>query len=283
MMSARHTERSTMSGQIEIPTLDDVRSAFGVTAEPAPTKDPDPEPEDKTEDEDLPEDDAADEAEDEQEGDEPGEKDDKTGIKPADILKAKTKDSAAFAELRIQNKKQQSVIVGVADILGLDSKTATQDEIINAVHGLITQAQAKATGLDPNTLIELDSLREINSNLKAQTRFAAAQQQILGVSKKYGASEEELVDMINQIKSENPQFDPETTDVNYEHEYLVRFQDKIVDRKVAAAVAAEQARLEANKKAPGLPPGKGQTSDAGKSKEISTVAELDTLFKNIQL
>jgi hypothetical protein len=268
-----------MSGQIEIPTLDDVRSAFGV-AEPAPAKDP--APEDKPEDEEQPEDETTDEEE-ESEDDDPGDKDDKTGIKPADILKAKSKDSAAFAELRVQNKKQHSVIVGVADILGLDSKTASPDEIINAVNGLITQAQAKATGLDPNTLIELDSLREINSNLKAQTRFAAAQQQIRGISSKYGASDEELVDMINQIKSENPQFDPETTNVNYEHEYLMRFQDKIVDRKVAAAVAAEQARLEANKKAPGLPPGKGPTPEAGKAKEISTVAELDTLFKNIQL
>jgi hypothetical protein len=279
-MTARQAERSNMS---EMFTKEDILSSFGIT--PPAAED---EASDDTQEETPPEDqeenaeESQDESEEtEEEGEETPPEDKKKETERKDPLEGlKTKDAAAFAQMRIQNTKQQEVLKNVAGLLGLDVKsTESPEAIVDAVKRVITAAQAKERGMVPEDLEELNTLKAARAEYESKTRYITAQESLINIQDEFKIPDEALKGFVAELVEAN--LNPLEMDVDIRKEYLSRHIQDIMAQSKQAAIEATTKRKQKNESAPGMPPGKGKSQPG--PKRITTVAGLDTFLNNIEL
>ena len=269
----------------EILTKEDILSSFGITppaVEEDTSEDDDKEetPPDAQEDEAEESTDEGDEAETEEEETPPADDKTKEPDKKDPLEGLKTKDAAAFAQLRITNTKQQEVLKNVAGLLGLDVKTSGNPEaIVDAVKQVVIAAQAKARGMAPEDLEELNTLKAARAEYESKTRYVTAQDSLANIQDEFKIPDDALKAFVSELVAD--ELNPLEVDVDIRKEYLSRHIQDIMAQSKQAAIEATAKRKVKNESAPGMPPGKGKSQPG--PQRITTVAGLDTFLNNIEL
>lgn len=181
------------------------------------------------------------------------------------------KQAQAFARMRTENAAMQKTMSMMAQILGVDPKLPS-DQLTQQLQDKARNAFAKQQNIDPQILQRLDQLEQINSEyaqIKLQQKANTAFQNI---QEKYGATQDDLTEFVNGLIKED--FDMSAPGADLESEFLKRNFDAIIKNKVDAAVAAEQARAA---KAGGAsnPGGKQGQEDSSEPHAVNSVADLN--------
>lgn len=136
----------------------------------------------------------------------------------ADPLKANNKANEAFAQLRVENKKYQNMIKGIATLLGVRSDNP--DDIIGSVQKAITQAQAKQQGVPPEMLARMAKLEEDNRAFMQNEIRKNAYLGFQNLKDKFSLDNNSLNDFANVLVNDG--LNPFETHVDLETEYIKR-------------------------------------------------------------
>ena len=269
----------------EVLTKEDLMSSFGIQVPTAEMDEDPPETDPPAEDEideDAPNDEADVDATEEDDNAEPPADEPEQPAKPAaakDPMKGlQSKDAAAFAKMRIQNTQFSAALKGIADQLNLDVNV-DQETLLATIQNVVLQAKAKSQGTSPEVLAELEGLRADRLESQKVTRYTKSKDSLLALQDKYSIPDDDLPTFLDELLEAD--LDPREVDVDFEMEYLRRHQKEITENAVAKALADAKVLTDKNNRAPGTLPGKGKQVDT--SKRIETVADLDALFKTIEL
>lgn len=262
---------------INTATVEDFRALFGITSEEPETSEPESsesveEPEVTQTDE--PESGPSEEIPETQE-ETPEVKEPEKRVTPPAKASDTQKQNQAFAKMRSENKELGNTIIRMAEILGLDTR-----QPLNVLAAQVQQAQTNALaqkrGMDPVVLQRLDALEADHAELtriKAEQSVKAAFDEI---TDKFGATNDDIKSFAEDLIREG--YDPMAPGANIVNEFISRNFDKIIEKRVASAVAAEQAR--SAKGSGASKPGNKQGQEDNKEPHaINSVSELDSFLE----
>lgn len=190
-----------------------------------------------------------------------------------------SKQNYAFAEQRLQIKKNEQFIRSLGKLIGFDDK-ATVSEIQDKVKEVLLEKEAKDNNISVELAKRLDRAEELiqeNDRIKLEKKV---QEDFSELIDKHNLDEKAVNEFTSYLieNDKNPMLGK---DVDLEAEYLKLHFQEMIDSAVADALAKEESRKKKveEKAASGVPKGAG---DKGESK-ISSVKELDDLFANMDL
>ncbi len=190
---------------------------------------------------------------------------------PSDDAAAK-----AFAQLRAENSKMSKVFKQLQESMGLENP----DEVIERLTQVSLQAQAKKRGLDPETLRELNEIKEQNLELMARERNKAVVESFGLVQQKFNLTNEEVMEFARTLDDKGVDLFSSNLDVTTL--YRGMYHDKILAKAVEAAKQEViKAGTDASKSAAGVNHIAGKAGD-GDKKSITTMGELESLFNSMQ-
>lgn len=193
--------------------------------------------------------------------------------------KKQSKQNYAFAEQRLQIKKNEQFIRSLGKLIGFDDN-ASVSEIQDKVKEVLLEKEARDNNIPIELAKRLDRAEELiqeNDRIKLEKKV---QEDFSELIDKHNL-DEGAVNEFTQYLIDNDKNPMTGKAVDLEAEYLkLHFQD-MIDSAVADALAKEESRKKKveEKAASGVPKGAG---DKGESK-ISSVKELDDLFANMDL
>ena len=193
--------------------------------------------------------------------------------------KKQSKQNYAFAEQRLQIKKNEQFIRSLGKLIGFDD-SASVSEIQDKVKEVLLEKEARDNNIPIELAKRLDRAEELiqeNDRIKLEKKV---QEDFSELIDKHNL-DEGAVNEFTQYLIDNDKNPMTGKAVDLEAEYLkLHFQD-MIDSAVADALAKEESRKKKveEKAASGVPKGAG---DKGESK-ISSVKELDDLFANMDL
>ena len=189
-------------------------------------------------------------------------------------LNATQKQNQAFAKMRSENKVLGNTVIRMAETLGLDT-TQPLNVLVNQINSMQVNALAQRRGLDPQVMQRLEALEASQAELNQLKATQRAKEQLDEIVDRFGADQATLEGFVQDLYNEG--YDISKPGANLVNEFIGRNFDKIVNAKVADAVAQEQAR---SSKASGAssPSGQRGQKDEQEQHVINTVAELDEFF-----
>lgn len=201
----------------------------------------------------------------------PVEEDPKVVTKPVEPV---DKAGQAFAQMRTENKKFQTALKGIAEVLGVQD-TKNPEEMINTLQALVTKAQAQKQGVPTELLQRLQTLeqrdQEYTSNQTRQAAYIGFQK----VKDTFELSDSDLAAFADTLVAEN--INPFEQVIDLVSEYKLRNFEKIV-----AAAQAKGAQLEAERalkaSTHSTTPSKTQGQANADTEKITSVAELNNWF-----
>lgn len=244
------------------------------TDEPEETQEPE-EQEDTSEDETKPEETAEDtEGQEEEASDE-----EESSEEPAPKDTQQSRQNHAFAEQRVQIKKQNDFIRKVGKLVGFDDSTNT-DEILEKVNEALLEKESKEQNIPVDILKRLEraeSLIQENDQIKLEKQVTEAFTDLI---EEHNLSKEEVDEFTNYLidNGKNPMLN---AGVDLQAEYLKLHYKDMVKAAVDAALAKEGER----KKKVDEQASSGVGTSPGDKDEtkISSVKELDDLFSSMDL
>ena len=263
------------------PTLEEIRSAFGLVEDTDGAEDSDNNTE-TPDGADTP--DGSDEnntdTPDENEGSDGNEDTEGKGEAPEEKSTQKHKDSTqkqnqAFAKLRTDNAQMQKTLSAMASILGIDPKLPAE-QLNEQLQAQARNALAKKNGMPPEFLQRLEYLEDINNRYQQSQLELKANNAFAQIKEKFGATDDDLKAFVAELTEDN--FDLNTGDLVTE--FISRNFDNIVNAKVEAAIQAEQKRHSEAGDA-SKPNGKQGQKKEESSMEINSVADLNKLLDNL--
>lgn len=236
---------------------------------------PDEVTEENAEDETNPEETAEESAE--EQAEESDEEESKEEPAPKDTKQSR--QNHAFAEQRLQIKKQNDFIRKVGRLVGFDDNTNT-DEILEKVNEALLEKQSKEQNIPVDILKRLEraeSLIQENDQIKLEKQVTEAFTDLID---EHNLSKEEVDEFTNHLISigKNPLLD---TNVDLQAEYLKLHYKDMVKAAVEEALAKEGER---KKKVDEQAPSSVGNSPSDKEEaKVTSVKELDDLFANMDL
>jgi len=188
------------------------------------------------------------------------------------------KVAQAFASMRIQNKKYESLLKGVADILGVDNLDKPE-ELVRVLQTKINEAQAKKQNISVELLNEINALKEESAASKAERLQAAALLGFQKVMTDFKLNQAELTDFANTLFADG--INPFQEEVDVVKEYKLRNFEKLMADAKEAGVKEEQARA-AKAAAQGSTPSKVNGQTGGEPAKINSVAQLTSYFNTMK-
>lgn len=215
----------------------------------------------------------------EEEGEAPEEEKPAEDNEPPAEAKKQSKQNYAFAEQRLQIKKNEQFVRSLGKLIGFDETASIQD-IQDKIKEVLIEREAKENNISVELAKRLDRAEEVlqeNDRIKLEKKV---QEDFSELIDKHNLDEQAVNDFTTYLidNGKNPMLD---RNVDIESEYLkLHYQDMINDA-VTAALAKEEARKKkVEDKAPSsvskAPGDKGET-------KIASVSELDDLFNNMDL
>lgn len=199
---------------------------------------------------------------------------------PLDLLTGdKSKQNNAFAEMRVQNKKQRELLSSMSSVLGFDPTKMAPEELEEALSGVITQAQAQQQHIPEEMLTRLNSLEAINQKYMQEHLHSNARNGLVLLRDKYGASQDQLETFIKGLTDDG--VNPLEQDVDFETEYIKRNFSNIVESKVQEALQNETARTNKAKEHASTP-GNTRGGVTDNESKINSVQELDAAFNSFE-
>lgn len=198
---------------------------------------------------------------------------------PASRDTKQSKANHAFAEQRLQIKKNEQFIRSLGKLIGFD-ESATIDDIQNKIKDVLIEKEAKDNNISIELAKRLDKAEELiqeNDRIKLEKKV---QEDFSDLIDKYNLDEESLNSFTTHLmdSGKNPLLD-RTVDI--EAEYLKLHYEDLVQAAVKEALAKEATRKKKveEKAASGAPKGASDKED----KAITSVKELDDLFNSTDL
>lgn len=218
-------------------------------------------------------------AEEPNEGEESNSQEDQTEKPdPIDSLISEPKSNKAFAEMRVQNKKQQEMLNKISGVLGFDASKMSPEDLENTLNGVLTQAQAQQQNIPEEVLARLNNLEVINQKYVQEHLHANARNGLVLLRDKYGATQEQLETFVTDLTDDG--MNPLENQIDFETEYIKRNFNNIVESKVQAALQTETERSTKAKAHASTPDTKkGGTPDS--NEKINSVVELDAAFNKL--
>lgn len=181
------------------------------------------------------------------------------------------KQNQAFAKMRSENSMMAKTITQMAEILGLDTKQPL-NVLASQVQQAQTNALAQKRGVDPQIMQRLESLEADHAELTRMKAEQAASKSIANIKSKFGATDDDITSFISNLINDN--YDLTAPGANLETEFISRNFEKIMEKRVADAVAAEQARS-AKASGASIPSNKQGQEKHVETHAINSVSELD--------
>lgn len=189
-----------------------------------------------------------------------------------------SKSAQAFAAMRVELARKDKLLEGVATVLGLDPKSK---ESMDQLQGKLNEALAKKQGIDPEILIKLNKLEEMETQRNIEQVRNNAFMGFQKVKTKYGLSDEQLQEFANQLVADGK--NPFVTQLDLESEYKLKNFDKIMEEAKAKGAQEEIARAAkagANASTPGN--NQGVQTNNNDAKQITTIKGLTEWFNQQQ-
>ncbi len=257
--------------------LRDFEDAFGISSEEPEES----ETEEETEETETTEDQDDTEESEDSESEEETEEEEEQPEEPKPAAKKGNKQNHAFAELRNQNKKQNTVLREIGKLLGLSSDVSI-DEISDKVAEALIAKESKDKGIPVETLQEIRELRNIaeeNKQIKLEREVTEA---FTDLVEKYNLSQEQLLEFTDYLAENN--MNPLTGELDTKYigpVYQQLHSEDLIKAAVDKALAADKERREKakSKSASGVPAKKGDV-DTGKAGdyEIDSINALDSFL-----
>lgn len=198
---------------------------------------------------------------------------------PSQEAKQQAKQNHAFAEQRLQIKKNEQFIRSLGKLIGFD-ENASIDDIQTRIKDALIEKEAKENNISVDLARRLDRAEELiqeNDRIKLEKKVHEDFSELID---KHNLDKEQVDAFTTHLMDvgKNPLLDP---NVDIEAEYLkIHFQD-MIDSAVADALAKEEARKKKveEKAASGAPKGASEKEDG----TVSSVKDLDDLFANTDL
>lgn len=252
---------------------------FGTGTEPDEEEEQASEETEDTEEETTEEETTEEEGTDEEEQAEDESKDESDSQEKTQPATKQSKANHAFAEQRLQIKKNEQFIRSLGKLIGFD-ESATIDDIQNKIKDVLIEKEAKDNNISIELAKRLDKAEELiqeNDRIKLEKKV---QEDFSDLIDKYNLDEESLNSFTTHLmdSGKNPLLD-RTVDI--EAEYLKLHYEDLVQAAVKEALAKEATRKKKveEKAASGAPKGASDKED----KAITSVKELDDLFNSTDL
>ena len=190
-----------------------------------------------------------------------------------------SKQNYAFAEQRLQIKKNEQFMRSLGKLIGFDDK-ASIDDIQNKIKEVLIEKEAKENNISVDLARRLDRAEELiqeNDRIKLEKKV---QEDFTDLIDRHNLDEAAVQEFTTYLieNGKNPMTDK---NVDIEAEYLKLHYQDMINAAVTEALAKEEARKKKveDKAASGVPKGAGDKGDV----KINSVKELDDLFANIDL
>lgn len=259
---------------MEDPTMDDLLEGFGIDPaaagpDPAPTGDPDPAPEGNSNAGDpAPSGDPAPDT-----GAEPNSNDPTPANTDPEPEPEPDKQQQAFIYLRQQNQTYKNTLKGVAEVLGIDPKSANDTDLLAALQNKVTENQAQKSGVPVEMLQRLNMLETRNAQIEHAERERAALLGIQQVKDKFGLDDKTVTKFTQDLIRNG--MNPLEDRVNFIKEYRDMHFEELQQKAIEDAVAKEQARAaKANNSA--TAPDKNRGDPGNSDGKITTQAQLNS-------
>lgn len=245
----------------------------------------------ETDEEEAPEEET-DDSEEEEESDEDSEEDDDeeetadedvdTSDRSSDKGSARSKQAKqnhAFAEQRLQIKKNEDFIRSIGKLIGVPDDTPLS-EIQDKVKDALIAKEAKENNISVDLMKRLDRAEELlqeNDRIKLEKKVTEDFSELID---KHNLDEEAVQEFTQYLidNGKNPMLD---SNVDIEAEYLKLHYEDMVQQAVANALAKETARKKkVEDNAPAAAPNGAKDKEEPK---INSVKDLDDLFNSMDL
>ncbi len=189
------------------------------------------------------------------------------------------KQNQAFAQMRVQTKEYESIIMDLAKLTGTNVNNI--DEAKQLLLKATQEAQAKAQKVDPAILAELSEKDRALKEMQAQQLRTEAITGFAKIKTLHGLSDAELGTFADALLEQKK--NPFEQKLDLVSEYRLMNFDALIQKASDAAAKAAVERYKKGQDA-GSNPGtvQGQNPTGNSRKEIKTTADLDAFFKSIQ-
>lgn len=190
-----------------------------------------------------------------------------------------SKQNHAFAEQRLQIKKQNTFIRNIAKLIGFD-ETATLEQIQDKVHDVLLEKEAKDNNISVDVMKRLERAEDLiqeNDRIKQEKQVT---ENLADLIEEHDLSKEDVDTFVAYLidNNKNPMLDPS---VDLKAEYL-----KLHYKDMVAAAVKEALDKEADRKKKVDEQAASGVSNSVSDKEpskIESVKDLDDLFNNMDL
>lgn len=226
------------------------------------------------------EEDASEDEESEEEEQEEDKSEDESGSqKKTPPASDKAKANHAFAEQRLQIKKNERFIRDLGKLIGFDEKASVED-IQNKIKEALIEKDAKDNNISVDLARRLDAYESDKEELARVKLEKKVQEDFSELIDRHNLDKDAVDEFTNYLieNGKNPMLD---STVDLESEYLKLHYDDMVKAAVAEALAKEAARQKKaeEKAASGVSKGASDKGDA----KITSVKELDDLFNGLDI
>lgn len=191
-------------------------------------------------------------------------------------IKPQAKANEAFAQMRIENKKYQSMMKGIASLLGVNSDDP--NAIVTSVQNAITQAQAKQQGIPPEMLDRMAKLEEANRTFMQNEIRKNAYLGFQNLKDKFSLDNNALNDFANVLVNDG--LNPFENQVDLETEYIRRNYKSLIAQAEERG-AKKEAERAARARNQGTSPNTNRGGeDSSGVEKITNIRDLDKWFNN---
>ena len=189
--------------------------------------------------------------------------------------KADKRASAAFAQMRLQNKKYETMFKGLASVLGVQD-TSDPDKLIEALNEKLVEAQAKQQNIPVDVLQRLQKLEDENQTYTAEQLKRTAYIGFQKVKDEHQLSDAELSSFADSLIADG--LNPFEQPVDLLAEYRLRNFEKLLKAAEERGIKQEMERA-AKAAAQSSTPNSGAGGKGeGQEGKITTISALDKFF-----
>ena len=189
-----------------------------------------------------------------------------------------SKSAQAFAAMRVELARKDKMLEGVASVLGIDLKSK---DSMDQLQTKLNEALAKKQGIDPEVLVKLNRLEEMEAQRNIEQTRNNAFMGFQKVKTQFGLNDTQLQEFANQLVADGK--NPFTTPLDLVTEYKLKNFDKTMEEAKAKGAQEEIARAAkagANASTPGND--QGVQTNNNDAKQITTIKGLTEWFNQQQ-
>lgn len=190
----------------------------------------------------------------------------------ADDLSQITKANSAFAQMRVENKKLQETIKGIAETLGLNVKDLNNEAVVKDIQGALIKAQAAQQKVPEELLQRLHTLEQAEQSSKKDRLEQEALLGLQTLKNKFNATTNDLKQFVDDLIEEGK--NPFEQSLDLVAEYKVKKFDALIEQAVQKALLEERQRA-AKAGAHSSQPGTDKGATKGEPTKVNTISDLE--------